>query len=64
MIGASILAFLPSFPPLYIIMPIFIINWMIIVFFNLSPNVSNVGHLGGIAGGIISFFLFAKAKKT
>jgi membrane associated rhomboid family serine protease len=61
---ASVLIFLPSFPPLYVVTLIFIINWAIIIFFNLSPSVSNVGHLGGVIGGISSFFIFAKAKKT
>jgi membrane associated rhomboid family serine protease len=63
MLAASVIAFLPSFPPLYIVTLIFIINWAIVVFFNLSPGISNVGHLGGVMGGMVSFFLFAKVIK-
>ena len=61
---ASILAFLPSLPSINLVMLIFIVNWLITVLLNLSPNVSNVGHLGGVVGGIISFSLFVKAKEA
>lgn len=64
MIAASALAFIPSFPSIYTVMLIFLINWSIVVFFNLSPGVSNVGHLGGVLGGIIAFAMFANVKKT
>lgn len=58
----AFLVLLPTFPPIYIVLSIFLINWMLLTTLNLTPTVSNVGHLGGVLGGIVSFFIFAKKK--
>lgn len=58
----ALLVLLPTFPPIYAVLSIFLINWMLFTILKLSPNVSNVGHLGGVVGGIISFFIFAAKK--
>lgn len=58
----AFLILLPSFPPIYSILLIFLIDWMLLVVLKLAPNVSNVGHLGGVIGGIIAFFIFAEKR--
>lgn len=42
----------------------FLVSWIFIILLNASGGVSNVGHLGGIIGGIVAYFLFAKSKRT
>lgn len=58
------LTLLPFFLPINMVTLVFIAYWMVAVFLNLAPGVSNVGHLGGVLGGIAAFFIFAKSKKT
>jgi len=58
--------FIPSTVPVWLAMIWFLIGWMIIVLLRLPTQVSNLGHLGGVVGGIVSVFLFgdmAKGKK-
>jgi len=52
----------PSYIPLAVAIVIYLSSWLISFLIKYPLTVSNIGHLGGMAGGIISFFLFAKKK--
>lgn len=48
--------------PIFIAMVAFLLSWIFDILLNTSGNVSNIGHLGGVIGGIVSYFVFAKTK--
>ncbi|HLC39569.1 MAG TPA: rhomboid family intramembrane serine protease [archaeon] len=61
-----IVFFIPSAVPVSLAMILFLISWLVVILLRLPTQVSNLGHLGGVVGGIISVFLFgnmAKGKK-
>lgn len=43
---------------------IFIFSWMLFLLLQLPTSTSNIGHLGGLIGGMLSVFAFRKQKKT
>lgn len=58
-----VVAIMPIFPqyiPLTVAIIIYLISWLINFLIKYPLMVSNIGHLGGVVGGIIAFFLFAK----
>jgi membrane associated rhomboid family serine protease len=59
----SILLLMPGFPSIPIALLIFLINALMIVLSDYSTATSNVGHLGGVIGGIISLFILSERKK-
>jgi membrane associated rhomboid family serine protease len=54
----------PGTVPIFVGMLCFMFSWIFVIFLNASGNVSNVGHLGGVIGGLVSYFIFAKRKST
>ncbi|MEM5853911.1 MAG: rhomboid family intramembrane serine protease [Candidatus Aenigmatarchaeota archaeon] len=52
--------FLPKNLPFFTATILFIISWIFYFFFNISPTVSHLGHLGGVIGGFLSMLLFPK----
>lgn len=63
-IALTIFFISPGTVPLIIGMIIFLFSWIFVIFLGTGGDVSNVGHLGGVLGGIISYFIFAKIKRT
>ncbi len=55
-----VLPFLPSNLPLAIALALFMFNWLGTFLIKLPTPVSNIGHLGGVVGGILAFIVFAK----
>jgi membrane associated rhomboid family serine protease len=55
-----IIPIFPSYIPLSVAIIIYLVSWLISFLIKYPLMVSNVGHLGGMVGGIIAFFLFAK----
>jgi membrane associated rhomboid family serine protease len=55
-----ILPFLPANLPLALALALFMFNWLGTFLIKLPTPVSNIGHLGGVVGGILAFILFAK----
>jgi len=55
-----IIPFVPANLPLAIALALFLFNWLGTFLIKLPTPVSNIGHLGGVVGGIIAFMLFAK----
>lgn len=53
---------IPIHLPLNISISILIISWFTSFLIRYPIGVSNLGHLGGIAGGVISFLLLARTK--
>jgi len=54
---------LPSFPssiPLIIAIIIYLLSWLLSFLIKYPLTISNIGHLGGMVGGIIAFFFFAR----
>ena len=54
----------PGTVPIFVGMLCFMLSWIFVILLNTSGNVSNVGHLGGVVGGLVSYFIFAKRKST
>jgi membrane associated rhomboid family serine protease len=52
----------PSYIPLVVAVIIYLSSWLISFLIKYPLTVSNIGHLGGMVGGIVYFFLFAKEK--
>jgi len=52
--------FLPANVPVFVSLIMFLFSWMVITLLRLPTAVSNLGHLGGVVGAIISFFIFGK----
>jgi len=52
----------PSYIPLAVAIIIYLSSWLISFLIKYPLTVSNIGHLGGMMGGIVSFFLLAKEK--
>jgi len=52
----------PSYIPLSVAIIIYLSSWLISFLIKYPLTVSNIGHLGGMVGGIVSFFIFAKEK--
>ena len=62
--AAMMLVFLlPGSVPVFLTMVMFLLSWMVIILLRLPTAVSNLGHLGGVVGGIASFFIFAKKSE-
>lgn len=57
-----ILMILPGISSLAVF-SLYAIFTLMTIFLAVGGNISNVGHLGGVLGGIISFFVFAKNIK-
>lgn len=55
-----ILPFLPAYLPLSLALALFMLNWMGTFLIKLPTPVSNIGHLGGVIGGLLAFAIFAK----
>ncbi|MFH0711058.1 MAG: rhomboid family intramembrane serine protease [Candidatus Aenigmatarchaeota archaeon] len=55
-----IIPLLPSSLPLGLALPLFMFNWLASFLIQMPTPVSNIGHLGGVLGGILAFVLFAK----
>ncbi len=55
---------LPPSLPVFVSMLIFLFSWIIFLLLKISINVSHIGHLGGIVGGILFMFVFKKEKKA
>jgi len=62
-LAISIFFISPSTVPIFVAMLCFMFSWIFVILVNTSGNISNVGHLGGVIGGLVSYFVFAKAKK-
>jgi membrane associated rhomboid family serine protease len=63
-IALTIFLLTPNTVPILVAMLVFLFSWMFVILFNTSGDVSNVGHLGGVLGGLIAYFLFGKVKRT
>lgn len=55
-----VLPFLPAYLPLSLALALFMLNWMATFLIKLPTPVSNIGHLGGVVGGLLAFAIFAK----
>ena len=53
---------IPTNVPLVLVLGFFLLDWLVFVLFRVVGSSSYVGHLGGVMGGIISFFIFAGPK--
>ena len=49
--------------PLYIVTITYLFTWLISLAFRYPLSVSFIGHIGGLAGGIIGFILMAKKEE-
>lgn len=56
-------SFIPHYLPVAVAITFYLISWLAMISLRLPTTVSNIGHLGGVLGGIVSFFLFAKKKQ-
>lgn len=54
----------PGTVPIFVGMLAFLFSWIFIILLGIGGGVSNVGHLGGILGGLVSYFIFMKIKRT
>ena len=63
-IALTIFSISPVTVPIIVGMMVFLLSWIFVIFLGIGGDVSNVGHLGGVIGGIVSYFLFAKIKRT
>jgi membrane associated rhomboid family serine protease len=59
----AILAVMPGFPSIPLVLVIFLINALVLVLSGYPTATSNVGHLGGVIGGFVSIFIFTEKKK-
>ena len=57
------IAFMPFSIPIFLALIFFLINWIIIIALRFPEQVSNIGHLGGMLGGLLSFFIIASSKR-
>lgn len=57
-----ILPVFPAYIPLCVAAIIYLSSWLISFLIKYPLMVSNIGHLGGMIGGIIAIFLFAKER--
>jgi len=64
LVAISIFFISPGTVPILVGMIAFLLSWIFVILFNSSGGVSDAGHLGGVIGGIISYFIFAKSKKA
>ena len=58
-----VLLLLPGFPSLPIVLVLFLINALAFVISGYPTTTSNVGHLGGVIGGIASLFILSEKEK-
>jgi membrane associated rhomboid family serine protease len=63
MVTCSILLLMPGLPSLPIVLLLFLVNAFVIVLSDYPTATSNLGHLGGVIGGLISLFVFSETKK-
>jgi membrane associated rhomboid family serine protease len=63
-IALTIFFISPSTIPILVAMLAFLFSWIFVILLNTSGDVSNIGHLGGVLGGLISYFVFSKVKRT
>lgn len=63
-VAMSIFFISPGTVPMTVAMLAFLFSWIFVILFDTSGNVSNVGHLGGVLGGLVSYFVFSKVKRT
>jgi membrane associated rhomboid family serine protease len=61
-IALLLVLFIPANVPFFVTIILFLFSWMIIILLRLPTTVSNLGHLGGVVGALISFFIFGKKK--
>jgi membrane associated rhomboid family serine protease len=62
---ALIIFIIPTFPsyiPLIVAIIIYLSSWLIGFLIKYPLTVSNIGHLGGMVGGIVSFFIFTRGN--
>jgi membrane associated rhomboid family serine protease len=62
-VAIAIFFFIPAAVPVSLTMIFFLTAWMLVVLLRLPTQVSNLGHLGGVVGGIVSVFLFGKKQE-
>lgn len=62
MAALILVVFIPSSAPFFVTTILFLFSWMVIILLRLPTTVSNVGHLGGVVGALISFAIFGKKK--
>lgn len=53
----------PGTVPIFVGLIVFLFSWIFVILLGVGGSVSNVGHLGGVLGGIVSYFIFAKIKR-
>jgi membrane associated rhomboid family serine protease len=63
-IAVTIFLLTPNTIPIIFAMFAFLFSWIFVIFFTSAGNVSNLGHLGGVIGGLIAYFLFGRSKST
>ena len=63
-VAMSIFFISPGTVPIFVAMLVFLFSWIFVILLNSAGGVSNVGHLGGVLGGLISYFVFSKQKRT
>lgn len=63
-IAMTIFFFTPSTIPIFFATIAFLFSWIFVILLNASGGVSNVGHLGGVIGGLVSYFVFSRTKRT
>ena len=63
-VALVVVLFTPFSVPVSLAMIFFLVSWLVMLLLRLPTQVSNVGHLGGVVGGIISVFLFGKKRKS
>jgi len=63
-VALSIFFISPTTVPILVAMICFLFSWIFIILLNSSGDVSNFGHLGGVLGGLLSYFVFSKTKRT
>jgi membrane associated rhomboid family serine protease len=54
----------PGTVPIFVGLLAFLFSWIFVILLGIGGSVSNVGHLGGVLGGLISYFIFTKIKRT
>jgi membrane associated rhomboid family serine protease len=59
-----ILYTLPHYLPVFVATLIFIFSWIMFLIFSPPMSISNIGHLGGLVGGIIFMFAFPREERT
>lgn len=63
-IAMTIFFMSPGTVPIIVGMFAFLLSWIFVILLGVGGSVSNVGHLGGVIGGLVSYFVFAKIKRT